>query len=196
LGVAVYRTLGVGLGFNFDHNKMLEENEEPSTRRLHARAAKAAIRRVQELYDTEGAQHELDGISDQKEQDQKKRELRQKIEKEEKYLAKRLSELVPTGVSKEFKGKIYMQGLRINDFTKTSSHEYTLRQPLGKDSPVTDMPEKAAGRGTSDDDSGTDGPTGKTPDYEFIEAYEKYLEEKQQGEENDDDDGDTKTVLV
>jgi plasmid maintenance system killer protein len=193
LGVAVYRTLGVGLGFNFDHDKMLEENEEPSTRRLQARAAKAAIRRVQELYDTEGAQNELDGISDQKERDQKKRELRQKIEEEEKYFAKRLSELVPTGPSKEFKGKIYMQGLRVTDFIKTSSHEYTLRQPPAS---VTDILKKAAGRGTSDDDSGTDRPTGKNPDFEFIEAYEKYLEKKQQGEENDDDDGDTKTVLV
>jgi hypothetical protein len=92
LGVAVYKTLGIGLGFNFDH--MNESSEIPETRRLQARAAKSAVRHVQDLY---GMSAEvLSQMPDGEEKTQKTLELKHRIEQETESLAKRLSELIPT----------------------------------------------------------------------------------------------------
>ncbi|KAL7567080.1 hypothetical protein ACA910_002803 [Epithemia clementina (nom. ined.)] len=49
LGMAVYKTFGIGLGFRFDHMSELDPSKPVPIRRLHARAAKSSIRRAQKL---------------------------------------------------------------------------------------------------------------------------------------------------
>jgi hypothetical protein len=128
LGVAVQQTFGVGLGYNFNHMGNLEEGEQPSLRRLQARAAKSAIRRVQELYNSEAATKELNSISDPDERGKKALDMRKRTDEEIQHLAKRLTELVPSGMSGEFEDTTRIQQLRQkSNFVKTSSHEYVLR---------------------------------------------------------------------
>jgi hypothetical protein len=130
LGVAVQQTFGIGLGYNFDHMRKLKDGEEPSLRKLQARAAKSAIQRVQQLYDAETAMKELEGISDPKEREKKALELRKRTDDEIQCLTKKLTELVPTGLSEEFESKTRMQQYRQRNFKKTSSNEYVLVDPL------------------------------------------------------------------
>ena len=50
LGMAVYKTFGIGLGFRFDHMSELDGHDyQVSIRRLQARAAKSAVHRAQVL---------------------------------------------------------------------------------------------------------------------------------------------------
>ncbi|GAX26256.1 hypothetical protein FisN_16Lh086 [Fistulifera solaris] len=133
LGVAVYKTLGIGLGFNFDH--MNESSDIPETRRLQARAAKSAVRHVQDLY---GLSAEvLKQLPDGEEKIQKTMELKHQIEQETESLAKQLSELIPTD-----------RALRLNDvklemysreYKKVSSTEMVLveQEPSPSSSPVS-----------------------------------------------------------
>jgi hypothetical protein len=130
LGVAVQQTLGIGHGYNFDHTRKLEKDEQPTIRRLQARTAKSAIKRVQQIYDAEGAMDELDGISDSKERDKKALELRKRADDEIKFLAKRLSELVPRGLSDDFKETSRVQQFKQSNYVKTSSHENVMKDPF------------------------------------------------------------------
>lgn len=125
--------LGIGLGFNFDHMSELDESEQPSTRRLQARAAKSAIRRVQELFDAESASAELDKISDPSARDKKAAELRQAVEAEIQFLARRLSDLIPTDGSLNTRADDKVQQYDSGSFTRTSSHEYIMpsRERIG-----------------------------------------------------------------
>lgn len=99
LGVAVYRTLGIGLGFNSDHMSKLNDTDVPSIRRLQSRAAKSAIKRVNELYRNTTATSELDQITDPIERQKRASLLNQDLENEIKYLADRLASLVPNDLS-------------------------------------------------------------------------------------------------
>lgn len=128
MGVAVQQTFGVGLGYNFDHMENLKEGEHPSLRRLQARAAKSAIRRVQELYDSEAATKELNNISDPDERGKKALDMRKRTDEEIQHLAKRLTELVPRGMSGEVAETTRIQQFRQKSkFVKSSSHEYVMR---------------------------------------------------------------------
>ena len=133
LGVAVYRRLGVGLGFNFDHMRNLEKDEKPSIRRLQARAAKSAVQRVNELYDPKKIKEAVKDISEPAERKKKAAEIRKQDEDEIKYLAKRLTELVPTGASEEFERKSYIQQFRQTKFRRTSPNEYNMDDPFGNE---------------------------------------------------------------
>jgi hypothetical protein len=117
LGVAVYKTLGIGLGFNFDH--MNESSDIPETRRLQARAAKSAVRRVQDLYSMSA--EVLKQLPDSEQKLQKTLDLKHQIEEETESLAKQLSELVPTDRALRLsnaKMEIYSRG-----YKKVSSTE-------------------------------------------------------------------------
>ena len=101
LGVAIHRSFGIGLGFNYEHTTALKDGEEPSPRRLQARFAKSAIQRYNELNDAELAlirkMETLEDSSSEKEQcrivlNKSKKEFDEEI----KYLADKLTELVPT----------------------------------------------------------------------------------------------------
>eukprot|EP00980_Cylindrotheca_fusiformis_P003164 scaffold721_cov131-Cylindrotheca_fusiformis.AAC.54 len=175
LGVAVYRTFGIGLGYKFDHMRDLEKNEKPSTRRLQARAAKSAIKRVGELYDAAGAQKELDGIQDPKERNKRARELREQVDTEIKYLAKRLSELVPTAPSSEFKDRV----VQLRTFTRTSANELVVDGPFDDYSIIQQMLHKKNSDENEKDsskeiDSVPDG--GYVGGDDFVDAYLDQLE--------------------
>lgn len=127
MGVAVHQTFGIGLGFNFDHMSKLKENEYPSTRRLQARAAKSAIRRAQDIYDSVGAKSKLDEIEDPEERRQQAVQMRQETEDEISFLAERLSQLIPTDLSLDDRRNTRIQQYAPTDYVKTSSNEYVNR---------------------------------------------------------------------
>jgi hypothetical protein len=161
LGVAVQQTFGIGLGYNFDHFSELKPGEAPSTRRLQARAAKSAIRRAQEIYDSEKVQQELDSIVDPEERERKRAEIRRDSENEIQYLAKRLSDLVPTDFSmdpsRQTQVKQFVQQRR--DYKRTSDHEIVMGPPTDK----SDSLDSLLGRDRSD----------PLRDEEFLEAWLK-----------------------
>jgi hypothetical protein len=99
LGVAVYRTLGIGLGFDFDHMNTLNETEVPSIRRLQSRAAKSAIKRVNELYRNATVTSALDQIADPVQRQKQASINQQDIDAEIQSLADRLTRLVPNDLS-------------------------------------------------------------------------------------------------
>lgn len=102
LGIAVYKAFGVGIGYNFDHMSELGYGKEPSPRRLQARAAKSALRRYNELNDTENAL--IQEVKSQSNEDsredpllrQKMQEAKKEHDEEIEYLGGRLTELIPT----------------------------------------------------------------------------------------------------
>jgi hypothetical protein len=102
LGVAVYRTLGIGLGFETDHMRKLNETEVPSIRRLQSRAAKSAIKRVNELYrNATTIKSASDQIADPVERQKQATIVQQDIDAEIQSLADRLANLVPNDLSSE-----------------------------------------------------------------------------------------------
>ena len=194
MGIAIQQTFGIGLGFNFEHTKKLEENEKPSLRRLQARAAKSAIRRVQALYDPEGARKELDKISDPKKRNKRANELRDNTESEVTLIAKRLCDLVPTGLSKEFEKGTHIQQYRQKQFVRTSSHEYIMQDPIDDTAAVIKSLRSSTAK--NDNTSGSNDETADVEkDDEFIEAYEAYLKEQEQ-KKGSDDDNETTTLLA
>ena len=130
LGVAVQQTLGIGLGFNFEHDKPLQKGQQPSLRRLQARVAKSAILRVQQLYDPQLAQQELAAMSDADQRNAKAKEMRKKAREEIDFLAKRMTELLPppSDMSDAFKDrtvvKRYQQRKEPSGWVRVNSHEY------------------------------------------------------------------------
>jgi hypothetical protein len=49
LGIAFYKTFGIGMSLDFDHDGKLNEGENPSVHRLRARAVKSAIKRYNQI---------------------------------------------------------------------------------------------------------------------------------------------------
>ena len=130
LGVAVQQTLGIGLGFNFEHDQPLEKGQQPSLRRLQARAAKSAIRRVQELYNPQLAKQELADMSDPDQRNAKAKEMRKKAQEEVDFLGRRMAELLPppSDMSDAFRDrtvvKRYQQRKEPSSWIRVNSHEY------------------------------------------------------------------------
>lgn len=223
LGVAVQQTLGIGLGFNFDHDIPLKKGTKPSLRRLQARAAKSAIRRIQLLYDS--AAKELDDIPDPGVRKTKALEIGKRIEEERKFLASRMTELVPTtnGGSDEFKERVLMKRFQHKqepqNFVRVSSHEFRATDGMeAVDSIERDL-ENFTNTVTSDDDDDDDDARGQQNhsssradaetdiagpsddndsdagvEDEFLDAYVKEQKSKLSGV--DDDDEDTRIVLA
>jgi hypothetical protein len=125
LGVAVYRTLGIGLGFNYDHMSALNSTETPSIRRLQARAAKSAIRRVNELYNANAAQRILGQITDPVERTKRAIAMRQEAEMEVQQLANRLADLIPID-SDLSASSLQIEQYNSGSYMHTSKHQYTL----------------------------------------------------------------------
>lgn len=101
LGIAVQQTFGIGLSFmdGKQHISPPEKGEQPSTRRLQARAAKSALGYVIKLNtarDLQLAQFiEQEEAKDPKAVEAKKVELDKHVRDEISRLAQRLSELIP-----------------------------------------------------------------------------------------------------
>lgn len=173
LGVGVQQTFGIGLGYNFDHVSKLKKGQRPSSRRLQARAAKSAIRRVQSIYDAQKVRKELDSIENENDRSLKKAELRRASDAEIAYLASQLSELIPADLileNKDRQTKI-QQFKRV--YKKSSSHEIIVENTDTLSSSIQSLFNK-----TNDDEQS---------DEEFVEAWLKRQQER------DEDDS---TVLV
>jgi hypothetical protein len=91
----VYRTFGIGLGFNFDHMTAVNGTKAPSIRRLQSRAAKSAIQRVTEIFNSERILVELSQLNGDSERQHRAATLRHEAEMEVKHLADRLADLIP-----------------------------------------------------------------------------------------------------
>ena len=132
LGVVVYKAFGVGIGYNFDHGSELEEGQEPSTRRLQARAAKSAVRRYNELVEKEQQIQQLNetlmSTNNKEDHDRRIRQMKKKVDQELHYIGNRLYELIPQGPgnSSEFghvNTALFKQKPKAA-YRKVSSHEY------------------------------------------------------------------------
>ena len=120
LGVAIYKAFGVALGFNFDHMTKLKPGQEPSPRRLQARAAKSAMRRYNELQAAEASlQSEIEALKDSEaKQKQQKRldALATEIDGEIAYIASKLKVLIPTTCTND-------------EFAKSDAKKFTMLKP-------------------------------------------------------------------
>jgi hypothetical protein len=94
LGIAFYKTFGVGMSLDFDHDGKLNEGESPSVHRLRARAVKSAIKRYNQIPAmVERDLEKMGGKSD-------KETIKRKLVREERMRLKtdvmRLLELIPS----------------------------------------------------------------------------------------------------
>jgi hypothetical protein len=185
--VAVYKSLGIGLGFNFDHTSKPGEDELPNTRRLQARAAKSAIRRVQEIYDAEGARKMLDAIKDPNERNRKADEMRRDAAKEVQFLADRLSNLLPNDLS-----------LYRNKRSRIEAYNsFVLQSPRPTSRVIEELLSDVANSSNYEIDYLN--PSGKSMDKngdEFIEQWENDRLSSIPGTSDGDHDDDIKTVLA
>lgn len=108
----------------FDHTTKLEPGQRLSTRRLQARAAKSAICRAREIYASIEAAEELQHLQDPLEREKRKQQMRQEAEQEIKFLAKRLSDLVPTDMSLDDQETNKIEKRDTIRFEKTAPTEY------------------------------------------------------------------------
>lgn len=212
MGIAVYKSLGIGLGFNFDHMSELKPGDKPSTRRLQARAAKSAVRHVQQLYNVQEAQDVLDKIEDPDERERKKVEMRESTQTEIDTIARRLSELIPTDMVLATERRTSIEQFsESSEYERTSSNEYQLKSPRASSPTVRDL----LSRTREDDkvdylnpsgDAKQDGlddaePMSQEEEDAFIEAWiqqrsqNKTSDSASEDGEKSDDDG-IKTVLV
>ena len=192
MGVAVHQTFGIGLGFNFDHMSTPEENELPTTRRLQARAAKSAIRRAQEIYDAASARGALDAIEDPEERKRLAVQMRLDADNEIKYLATKLSELIPTDLSLDDGRHTRIQQYAPTDFTRTSSKEYVVRSNRHQSDAIKTLTDAVKEESPGDEIDYLN-PSGKDRDDGFVEEW---LQRSQDGSSNDNDDPDTKMLLA
>ena len=95
--MAVYRALDIGLCYDFDHYRVLRENETPTTWLLQARAAKSAVEYAHRLHNSKEKEI-LEKTKDPEERERKIREHRQNATAEIQFIANRLSDLIPTDV--------------------------------------------------------------------------------------------------
>jgi len=143
LGVAIYKAFGIGLGYNFDHMSEPKEGQEPSPRRLQARAAKSALRRYNELNDAEQALIQTTNELDPKDRDdQTLTDTKQEFDDELEYLAGRLQELIPSRSTVEEFGLMDAAKFKMKSeprYRKVSPTEYRKLEedPLGFDESST-----------------------------------------------------------
>jgi hypothetical protein len=188
LGVAVYRTFGIGLGFNFDHTSKLGKGEAPSTRRLQARAAKSAVRRAREIFDAAAARDEVDRINDPAERERRASQLRMEANEEINTLKRRLTDYIPTDLSLDDQTNTRIQQYAPKDFVRTSSNEYVVQSPRHYSEVIQNLLDEQY-RGIHSPEKTK---LGEESDDGFIEEY---LKSSESTLDSDDESG-TKTVLA
>lgn len=202
LGVAVWKVFGVGLNYDFDHWSELEEGEEPSLYRLRARAAKSAIRRAQEVYDSQGAQIKLDAIDGEEERKRAAAQMQQESETEIKYLTDALTRLIPfnPGTDPRINYDVQLidklppslrKDLQERKYKKVGQNEYVVDDEYSGYNSAVDSLMKRYGKKTmtSLEDDASQGSSPRTDD-EFVDEWLKrrYVSKG--------DDEDTKSVLA
>jgi len=144
LGVAIYKAFGIGIGYNFDHMSELREGEEPSARRLQARAAKSALRRYNELNDAEQTLiAKIDKLEDPDEKDLYQKlsnKSKKAFDEEIEYIADKLEELIPTTSKVEEFGlmdaaKFKMKSEPGNQNVSSKEYQELEDDPLGYNKP-------------------------------------------------------------
>jgi hypothetical protein len=190
LGIAVHQTFGIGLGYNFDHMSELYDGEKPSLRRLQARAAKSAVRRVQDIYNTTNARVELDRITDPEERELRAQQMQKEAQEEIDFLAKRLTELVPTDLALEDPTLSQIERYAINDFEKISPHEYVIRRGGDRLSVVERLLKDTRESAFVDYDDLSASIAAE------IEEYSRRLERQRKRDIQDNDGDEIKTVFV
>lgn len=196
LGIALQQALGIGLGFNFDH--MNKDSEIPLTRRLQARAAKSAIKRVQELYDADKASKELDSITDPLQREIRASELRKTVDNEVAFLAERLSNLIPTDLSLPFPSdaKLY-QFNNMDMYQRTSDNEFVLSTPFERSPTIENLRKSIRERSFQDVpdylDPWANESSDKTDD-EFIKEWLKHSEKPKTSSHLNSDQDDEKEI--
>jgi len=130
LGVAVQQTFGMGLSYTFDHFDALPSDQEPSLRRLQARAAKSSIKRVQQIYDNVLDDDKFLDNMNYKERENYKKEVRERDEAEINHLKNELIELVPkTGEGRLHNTTQVEEFLNVNSLEKWIIAELYRVQP-------------------------------------------------------------------
>lgn len=201
----MYKALGIGLGFNFDHMKELEDREKPSLRRLQARAAKSAVLRVQELYDQAKALRlELEAIDDPSIREQRQFQHQNQTLHEIQRLADRLSNLIPNDMSLGLppEAKIEQFVLHNDAVGHSTSLPHLLVLPRSGSLAVQRLMEFYESRGEGSGNNSVPNSSGSDEvldDAEFLDAWAKrrLYETRPPGLHEDGDGGDgPKMVLV
>lgn len=225
LGVALQQRLGIGLGFAMeDHTRQLKDNEVPTTKRLQIRAVKSAIHRVNQIWTETNIERKriLTEVKDIWEQQEKLKLIVEKRNHEFEYLARRLTELIPMRASKGSPAvddmilvptKTIMAGgqeIQITDTTKSVSSVasrsvmkwYDVKS-LNETKPVA---EEQGAKNNMTNGTTTHNPPKDDEYYDYgadQDAYmEAWLKQKFSGgssdgqDQNDDESGDPRTVLV
>lgn len=119
LGVAIQQTFGIGLAYDFDHMRPLDEGEKPTSRRLQARAAKSAVRRAQAIYESATEENQrINSIVDTDERERMRSRNEYRMEKELEYIRKQLTDLIPNDNSEPIDFTIFTPRKRIRRVAK------------------------------------------------------------------------------
>ena len=204
--MAVYRTLGIGLGFNFEHLSKINDVKLPSIRRLQSRAAKSAIRRVNDIYNTERATATLKDISDPSEHQKRASTIQQEAEMEVKKLADRLTDLVPAGLSwDESESEIKVEQFHTGSYLGSPKQKYKLPS-IETESPALKnlfqkytTHQRTAGESYEIDYLDPMGVHDLQSDDEFVSEWSMYNQWSNAGitkNSDDDDESSIETILV
>jgi hypothetical protein len=98
-----------------------------SSRRLQARAAKSAIRRINDIYNVEIATIELNKFTDPSEREKCAAMLRHRAETEVKKLARLLTDLIPTDLSwDEAESPLKIEQYQMGNYVGSSTPKYKI----------------------------------------------------------------------
>ena len=184
----------------------MNSTKTPSIRRLQARAAKSAIRRVNDIYNANQAATELNKITDPMKRQQRATVLRLEAEVEVKKLADMLTELVPT----DLKWDVSESELQIEQYQAS----YYLGSPKQKKYKIPSMESESpalrqlfknytgnymfAGESFEIDYLNPMGSNDLSSDDEFLAEWYRTYKGSKQGDTNHSDDGENviTTILV
>jgi hypothetical protein len=116
LGIAFYKTFGIGMSLDFDHDSKILDGENPSIHRLRARAVKSAIKRYNQIPSM--IARDLEKMTNLNNDD--KEEMRKSLVKREraklKKSVKRLLELIPSNAPAPEGKELDVLSMRHSDF--------------------------------------------------------------------------------
>ena len=179
----------------------MKSTKPASIRRLQSRAAKSAIRRVNDIYNAEHAVTELNKINNLTERQKRAVILRQEAETEVKELAGLLNELVPTDLSWDESES----SLQIEQYLAGTSsiQKYKIPSIETKSLALKKLLNNYTSHSKKDDKSieidylNPMGPHTLSSDDEMIELYRKNHGSKQVNTKNSDDGENViETILV
>lgn len=101
--MAIYKVFGVGIAYDFDHMSKPKDGEPITSRRMQARAAKSAVRRLQTITEAaKNAQNRAARISDPYKRNKQRLEIDEWLQNETDFLRRQLVDLIPVDNSGDF----------------------------------------------------------------------------------------------